>query len=266
MAPTSPVAFNLPRPGPILRAVLIGVFAIWLVFALGVNWADVSLDPFLALTAEQTGLLRGQLWRLLTAPLLHDPGSVGHVISALLGLYFLGAVLEGRFGRRRFASFLVWAAILPYAIQALLLLLLPETLGHKLAPPSPFGAMPAVEAVAIAWAYSFRGQTVNLFFVLPVTSTGLVWFVVGFSILALIAGQTPPSGHIALFAGMGVGYLLGGGTPSPLRRWYLAGRLRRLDREVDGEGRTRRRRGAGGLRVLPGGRSGSDRDNKKFLH
>src|SRR5687768_14112891 len=104
MAPTSPVAFSLPRPGPVLRAVLIGVFAIWLVFALGLNWAGVSLAPFLALTAEQSSLLQGQLWRLFTAPLLHAPNAVGHVLSALLGLYFLGAVLEGRFGRRRFAS------------------------------------------------------------------------------------------------------------------------------------------------------------------
>jgi membrane associated rhomboid family serine protease len=265
MWPTSPVAFALPRPGPILRVVLIGLFALWLVFALGLNWADVSSAPFLALTAEQTGLLHGQVWRLLTAPLLHAPNAVGHILSALLGLYFLGAALEGRFGRRRFATFLAWAAVVPYAVQALLLLVLPDALGQKLVPPAPFGAMPAVEAVAIAWAYSFRGQTVNLFFVLPVTSTGLVWFVVGFSILALIAGETPPSGHLALFAGMAVGYLLGGGTPSPLRRFYLAQRVRNLDREVDGE-RARRRRGAGGLRVLPGGRSGTDRDDKKFLN
>jgi membrane associated rhomboid family serine protease len=262
-----PVAFSLPRLGPVLRAVLIALFAIWLVFALGLNWGEVSIAPFLALTAEQEALLSGQVWRLVTAPLLHAPNAVGHILSALMGLYFLGSTLESRLGSRRFASFLAWAAVLPYLVQALLLLVLPDSLGQKLAPSSPFGAMPAVEAVAIAWAYSFRGQTVNLFFVLPVTSTGLVWFVVGFSVLALIAGQTPPSGHLALFAGMGVGYLLGGGTPSPLRRWYLARRLQGLEREVRGERRKRRSPAASGLRVIPGGRKQSgDPDDKKLLN
>src|SRR6187402_10580 len=185
MPPASPVAFSLPRPGPVLRVVLIGLFALWLVFALGLNWAGVSDAPFLLLTADQTALVAGQLWRLATAPLLHAPNVLGHIASALLGLYFLGAGLEGRFGSRRFATFLACAAVLPYAVQALILLVLPDSLGQKLAPSFAFGAMPAVEAVAIAWAFSFRGQTVNLFFVLPVTSTGLVWFVVGFSILAL---------------------------------------------------------------------------------
>ena len=265
--PQNLVGFSLPKPGPVLRAVLIALFASWLVFALGINWAGVSDAPFNALTADQAGLLQGQVWRLVTASLIHSPFAVGHILSALLGLYFLGTSLESRFGSHRFAAFLFGSATLPYLVQAALLLLLPEQIGQKLAPPGPFGAIPAVEATAIAWAFSFRGQTVNLFFVVPVTSRGLVWFVVGFSILGLIAAQTPPSGHLAAFAGMAIGYLLGGGTPSPLRRWYLAGRLRGLEREVQSEGRKRQKRAAGsGLRVIPGGRDPKDPSGKKMLH
>jgi len=261
MAPPQLVGFELPRPGPVLRVVLPGLFAIWLVFALALNWAGVSSAPFDALTADQEGLLSGQLWRLVTAALLHMPDAVGHILSALLGLYFLGASLEQRFGPRRFAWFLAWAAALSYLIQALLLVILPASVGGKLAPPSPIGAIPVVEAVAIAWAYSFRGRTVNLFMVLPVTSTGLVWFVVGFSVLTLIATEMPPSGHLAAFAGMGLGYLLGGGTPSPLRRMYLASRLRGLEREVEREVRGQRRRNKSGFRVIPGGRGPKDDDD-----
>jgi len=265
--PQNLVGFQLPRPGPVLRGVLVALFVIWLVFALGMNWGGVSGGPFNALTADQAALLQGQVWRLFTASLLHEPSMVGHMLSSVLGLYFLGSSLESRFGSRRFGTFLFGAATLPYLLQSLLLFVLPFELAAKLAPEGPFGAIPAVEATAIAWAFSFRGQTVNLFFVLPVTSKGLVWFVVGFSILALIAGQTPPSGHLAVFAGMAVGYLLGGGTPSPLRRLYLARRLSRLEREVDSEARARQRRAKGsGLRVIPGGRDPKDPDDKKLLH
>jgi membrane associated rhomboid family serine protease len=265
--PQNLVGFSLPKPGPVLKVVLIGLFASWLVFALGMNWAGVSEAPFYALTADQAGLLAGQVWRLVTASLIHSPFAVAHILSALLGLYFLGTSLEARFGSRRFAAFLFWSATLPYLIQAVLLLVLPAGIGQKLVPAAPYGAIPAVEATAIAWAFSFRGQTVNLFFVLPVTSKGLVWFVVGFSILGLIAAQTPPSGHLAAFAGMAIGYLLGGGSPSPLRRWYLARRLRGLEREVESEGRKRQKRVAdSGLRVIPGGRDPKDPGDKNMLN
>lgn len=265
MAQSPPLALALSRPGPVLRVVLGSLFLVWLVFALAMNWGDVSAAPFLALTASADGILHGQLWRLVTAPWLHAPDSVGHIASALIGLYFLTPSLESAWPKRRLIGFLAWAAILPYALQAGLAAVLPLAVTQKLVPEYPFGAMPVVEAVAIAWAFSFRGRTVHLFFVLPVTSTGLVVFVIGFSLLSLIAGQTPPSGHLSLFAAMAIGYLLGGGTPSPAQRWLLQRRLRGLEREVELERRNKRKRAAAkGLRVIPGGSPKGD--DKKLLH
>ncbi len=265
MAPPGRSQIQLPHPGPALKAVLLGLLSIWLVFALAMNWAGVSQQTFVLLSAQTSEILAGEIWRLITAPLLHAPNSIGHIISALLGLYFLGSSLEQKWGSKRFLSFLAWSAGLSYAVQTGLSVVFPATLSAKLMPPVQFGALPAVEAVAIAWACSFRGQTVHLFFVLPISSRGLVLFVVGFSTLALIAGQTPPSGHLALFAGMGFGWLLGGNTPSPLRRMVLQWKLARLDREVEEERNRRQKRVArSGLRVIDG--QGEKGDDKKMLH
>lgn len=247
---------HLPRPEKALKAVLLGLLAIWLVFALAINWGNAQGASFLALCGNTEAILQGEVWRLFTAPLLHMPtGTVWHLLSALLGLYFLGTSLEHEWGPRRFLRFLALTGVLSYGTQVLVGALLPAELGNKLLPDHYFGAMPIVQAVAIAWASSFRGRTVHLFFVMPISSRGLILFVVGISVLYLIAGATPPSGHIAMFAGMGLGWLLGGGTPSPLRRAYLKLRLAQLEVEARRESETRRKRAkSAGLRVLPGGR------------
>lgn len=249
---------QLPRPGKALKAVLLGLLGIWLVFALAINWGNAAGTSFLALCGNTGAILQGEVWRLLTAPLLHMPsGTVWHLLSVLLGLYFLGTSLEHEWGPRRFLRFLMLTGVLSYGTQVLADVFLPARIGAKLIPDHYYGAMPVVQAVAIAWASSFRGRTVHLFFVLPISSRGLILFVVGISVLYLIAGATPPSGHIAMFVGMAFGWLLGGGTPSPLRRGYLRFRLARLEVEARREGEARRKRARNsGLRVLPGGRDG----------
>lgn len=248
-----PVQFRLPRPGRVLRVVLLGLLGVWLISAIAVNWSGVGMGLFLDLAGNTQAIASGQIWRLFSASMLHVPtGTIGHIFSTLLGLYFLGAALEESWGGGRFARFLAATSVLSYATQFALGALFTDRMSEQLVPQFYFGAAPAVTATAIAWASSFRGRTVNLFFVLPVTATMLLWFVVGINVMYLIAGGTPPSGHLALFAGMGWGYLLGAGTPSPLRRFYLKFRLARLEADARSE-RQRRTKGSG-LRVIQGGK------------
>jgi hypothetical protein len=110
--------------------------------------------------------------------------------------------------------------------------LLPGNVASKLSVNYWFGGVPMIEAVAVAWALNFKGQNVRLFFVLPVTATQLLWYVVGFSVLRLIAVQETAEGLISPFGGMLAGWLFGGGTPSPARRLVLRWRYRQLERET----------------------------------
>lgn len=255
---------GLPRPGRALKGVLVALFSIWLLFALALNWGDVSPGVFELFCGNAAKILDGEVWRLLTAPLLHVPqGSIGHILGAMLGLYFLGTALEELWGTGRFLRFLAASVLFAYAVQVALLAALPATLSAKLAPEYWYGAMPAVEATAIAWALSFRGRTVRLMFVVPISSGGLVVVVVVLSLMSLIVGATPPSGHIAIFAGMGAGWLFGAGTPSPVRRLYLKFRLRQLDRETQTAQRAGQQRAkAAGFRVIEGGGTGKKKPGK----
>jgi hypothetical protein len=140
-------------------------------------------------------------------------------------------------------------------------LVLPSTLAGRLVPEHWFGITPALGAIAIAWALTFKNETVMLFFVLPVTSRMLIIWIVGLGLLYLVAGATPFEGLIAPFGGMLCGWLLGGGTPSPLRKAWLKLRLAQLDREARNDQQQRKRRpNPAGLRAIPGGRADDDDD------
>ena len=259
-------AFELPRPGKALIGLMVVITALWLMFAIGLNWGGASPTLFLALAGDTGAILHGEVWRLLTAPLLHTPtggGGVGHLLSVLLGLYFLAPRLEAQWGSVRTLRFIALTSTFAYVLQMLIELALPGRLSARVVADHWYGLAPAVAAIAIAWACTFKGQVVRLFMVLPVSSRTLILMVIGFGFLRLAAAQVPEEGLIAPFGGMFFGWLLGGGTPSPLRKAWLELRLGQLEREEKRQGgRKKPRPNPGGLRVLPGGRADDDDDDK----
>lgn len=252
----------LPKPGKALLGLMIGLLVIWIAFAIALNWRETNAEVFLLFAGNNEGILRGQVWRLFTAPLLHVPsGTISHILTALLGLYFLGSSLESAWGPKRFLRFVLASSLIAYGLQLVVALLLPANVGAKLVPGHWFGAMPVIEAIAIAWAMSFRGQTVRLMFVLPVSSRGLIIFVVVVSVLRLIALSEAPEGLLSPFGGMLAGWLLGG-TPATWRRWFLEGKQRRIQRELERERTERRRRVKDSpFEVIEGGGGASDDDD-----
>jgi membrane associated rhomboid family serine protease len=257
-------AFRLPRPGKVLTVALLVVLGVWLAFATGINWGGADPALFELLCGNTKAIVHGEVWRLVTAPMMHAPGTYSHVMLALVGLYFLSPSLEQSWGSARFARFLCVSALIGYGLQMLVELALPSSLGQRLVGEYWFGLGPVLEAIAIAWALSFRGRTVYLLMVLPVSSGMLVLFVLAVSVLALVAGELGPSGLIAPFGGMFAGWLLGGGTPPPWRRYWLKLTLKRHERELRRLDQARRSRvERSGLRVLEGGRAGREAEDSE---
>jgi membrane associated rhomboid family serine protease len=258
-------SIGFPRPGRALIGVMVGLLAIWLFFALGINWGGASPELFKALCGNTSLILQGEFWRLFTATLLHIPtGDVWHIVFAELMLYLFGAQLEQQWGPRRFLRFLGGSAVFAYTIQTLVLLALPESVEGKLAPAFWFGSGPVIAAVTIAWALSFRGRTVNLLFLGPISSRTLILLMIGINVMYVIALTQAPEGLVSRFGGMLAGWLFGSTGPSPLRRLWLKLRLAQLDAEARREADARKKRVArSGLQVLEGGRGQDDDDEKK---
>ena len=248
---------RIQQPSRALGMLLIGLVALWLAFAVSINWASAPDNLFLLLAGNNSRLLHGEVWWLLTAPLMHDPqGSQGvnHILSTVVGLFFLAPALESEWGTRRLLRFLAVASIFAYLVQWLLCMVLPSALTQRLVPAYWFGAIPALEAVAIAFALSMRNRSVLLFFVLPIGSRGLLLATIGMSVALIAAGAIGPSGAIAPFAGMLAGWWFGGSTPSPARRLWLKWRLQRLESEAISDRARRRALAKRRFEVLPGGR------------
>jgi membrane associated rhomboid family serine protease len=258
------LVLGLPRPGKALIALMVVVTALWLTFAIGLNWGGAPTSLFWLLAGDTRGVLHGEVWRLVTAPLLHNPfggKGVSHMITALFGLYFLAPTLEAKWGPARMLRFIALTSALAYLLQMLIELALPPQLGARMVGEQWYGLVPAVTAIAIAWACTFKGQTVRLFMVLPISSRTMILVVIGFGFLRLAAAETPEEGLLAPFGGMFFGWLLGGGTPSPLRKAWLKLRLGQLERAERRGGPSKKPRpNPGGLRVLPGGRADDDDD------
>jgi membrane associated rhomboid family serine protease len=251
------------RPTKAVLGLMLLVLTIWLVFAIGINWGSASEELFFLLAGNTERILHGEVWRLVTAPLLHYPqggAGVSHLLSALLGLYFFTPRLEEAWGSPKLLRFIALSAIIAYTLQMAVELALPASLAQRLVPMGWFGLMPALEAIAIAWALTFKNERVLLFFVLPVTSRMLIIWVMGMSTLYLIAAAQNFQGLISPFGGMLCGWLLGGGNPSPLRKAWLKLKLAHLDNEVKREQQKKRRPNPAGLRAIPGGRSDDDDD------
>src|SRR4051812_40141065 len=111
---------QMPKPGKALLGVMVAVAAIWVIFAVGINWGGASSGVLGIFVGSNAALAAGHLWVFLTAPLIHDPGEPSHLLVTLFGLYFLGTALEDRWGARKMLAFLFGSAAFAFALQALL--------------------------------------------------------------------------------------------------------------------------------------------------
>jgi membrane associated rhomboid family serine protease len=239
---------------------LVGILLVWIAFAVALNWADVDPQIFAWLAGDSDAVMRGQIWRLVTAAALHDPsgaGAVSHVLWSLLVLYFFAPTLHERWGTRRLFAFLAGSAAFAFAVETLAYLVVP-TVANQIW----FGSMVLGDACVVAWALTARDQKAMYWFVIPMKPLVMVGIVAAVHVFSLIARAQNIEGTFAPFAAMGAGYLFG--ETSPLRRVYLQWKLRRLQGEVAGMTRNRAgKRAASHLRVIPGG---ADDDDKRMLH
>jgi membrane associated rhomboid family serine protease len=92
--------------------VTVGIIAICtLLFALAAGHDLRAETLFSLLCNDPEAVARGQVWRVLSYALLHDPGNPTHLIVNMLSLYSLGGFLEPMLGRRRMATLCLVTAV-----------------------------------------------------------------------------------------------------------------------------------------------------------
>lgn len=97
-----PVLVHRPEVKPVLTYIILGLTVlVFLLQLISDTLLGVDLPAALGMKINE-GILRGELWRLITPVLLH--GSFIHIIGNMYGLYIFGPELERNFGRARFLA------------------------------------------------------------------------------------------------------------------------------------------------------------------
>jgi membrane associated rhomboid family serine protease len=249
------------KPSGPVKWLMIGIASLWLVLAIAVNWGPGAYGKtvFGLMVGSSTGVMRGQLWRLLTASVVHAPDGLWGILIALLMLYFFATPLAERWPTRRLLLFLFGSAAFAYLVESISFSLFPT-----IASGTWFGAMAMADAAIVAWALGARGEVVHFYFVIPMKPIVMVGLMVGFHVLQVITLERSSSGVFAPFAAMASGWLLS--DQSPLRRMYLKLKLRKLQGEVESMTRKARVKRASHLRVVPPTKKGDDDDDEPMLH
>jgi membrane associated rhomboid family serine protease len=254
------ISFAFPRPGRVLWIVLVAMGVCGLFTAFLGTWVPGGRLAFDLLGYAPDHTLPG-LWRLLTSGVLTSPQSWSHLLLSLVGLYFLGAPLEKKWGSWRFARFLALSILVGNLTVLAVSNVVPPDAQERFHPGLVFGPMAAIVAVAVAWSREYAQSTVNLFFFVPVRGKVLFWITIAFCVLDLIYPSAIPEGVVAPFGGVIAG-LLWGGTPSLARTGWLHLKLAVLRRRsssirvedvLSTKPKRRPRPGAPPLRVVPGG-------------
>jgi membrane associated rhomboid family serine protease len=251
------MSFQLPRPGPVLKAVLIALLACGLGGGMLLHWSNAGrvILPFLACSPDNV-LHHLRIWTLLTSGFLSE--EFGQLFFTLIGLYFLSPDLERRWGGKRFALFLAASVVAGNVLVILVdqLSFLSSPIFH---PTGMLGATAAITAIAVAWSRENAETEFRLMFFLPMKGKHLLWISIAYCFVAIIYNSGMTDGVMAPFGGVLVGMTLGG-SPSMVRRTYLQLKLALLQRRAGSPLRQQQRPGtrkarAGGpsLRVLPGG-------------
>jgi len=154
------------------------------------------------------GLRAGRVWSLLTYSFLHDPNNLLHILANLLGLYFVGRVLQPMLGMKRFLGLYAGAVLL----GGLAWSAVNWRVGGNLV-----GASAGVYGLFVVFAcfYPQQPMTFLLLFILPVTLkpkhiaiAGLLIDLTG-CLFYEVMGAASPFGfaHSAHLGGMAAGWI-----------------------------------------------------------
>ena len=188
-----------------LISAIVAAFVLQLVFSRILEMPG-ALEHYFGLSAA--GLRAGRVWTLLTYSFLHDTNNLLHIVSNLLGLYFLGRVLLPMLGAKRFVS-LYAGLVLTGAVA--------WSAANWHVGGSVVGASAGVVGLFVVFACFYPNQPVTflLFFIVPVTLkpkyialAALFIDLAGF-IFYEVMGVPSPFGfaHSAHLGGMAAGWI-----------------------------------------------------------
>jgi len=196
-----PGGFHIRKPGTIIGWLLAINIIVFVLSILLTNQPTEEIGgrtyllPKTEVVNTFLGLQSGDLakpwlwWRFLTYGFCH--AGVWHILGNMIGLFFLGAAIEQRYGQKEFLRIYLAMIVFAGVVWAASELLIG---GNPLS--SVVGASGAVVGVVILFALNYPRQTVLLMGVLPMPA----WLLGVIIVVPDLFRATGDSGHIAFQA------------------------------------------------------------------
>lgn len=202
----------LPRwISPVVWALIGATLVVSLAAAIA---ARAGIDAYAELALVPADVWAGELWRLLSWPLVE--ASPWALVMGCAALYWFGGQLAGVWGARRFAGFVAAIVLLAGAgTAALALIVRPAwSLPH-------LGGFAVSNALVVAWALQFPERTIRVYGLLrlggPVLAYGAVVMTVLVAVFYSVSMVLPE-----LLAGLGALVYMNGGLGAARRRAWSA--------------------------------------------
>jgi len=191
------MALSVPALTPLIKRIIIANAAIFLV---GFIWASFSystwrpVEDFFAVSPRlwREWFPLVPVWQVATYGFFHSTSDLMHVLFNMLVLYFLGTMLEGIVGARRFLP-LYLVGIVAGGVGTLL-----TSLAMGESHPT-VGASAGVMAVVVACA-TLKPDTRIIFFFIPLTLKVFALIYVGLDLFGSIRQMSGSGGGVAHFA------------------------------------------------------------------
>ena len=150
--------FRWPRITPMVKKLLIANVA---VFVAQIIYQHSKMMEIIGAFHFEGAVLKGQIWRFVTYQYLH--GTPGHILWNMLGLYFLGSLMEGRWGQKKFLLLYTLFGVAGASLFAVLV-------GFGILPREAWmiGASGSVLGLVGACAVAAPQLKVLVFFIFPV--------------------------------------------------------------------------------------------------
>lgn len=174
----------------ILLVATIGVFVLQQVinvsFPANGDGASIFLKDWFVLSAANFKELK--VWTILTYAFLHDTFSIWHILGNMMGLFFIGRLIEPLLGKQQFFVLYFSGAVIGG---------LAYMFSHFNDVSSVVGASAAVSALLAFFCLRYPEQpiTLLLFFIIPLTvrPKWVFWGFLGISTYLFLFSELPPS-------------------------------------------------------------------------
>lgn len=171
-------------------------------------WEEVAIayfpggasNTFNYFALSNDGIAHGFIWQYLTFQFLH----LGrwHFIGNMVGLYFLGRVLEPMISRTQFLTLYLGSGLVGGVFQTLLGLIFPNVFGIPVV-----GASAGIFGLLAALGTLEPDMEMLLFFLLPIRVKYLAWFGAIVAAFYILVPAEPGIAHAAHLGGMLGGFL-----------------------------------------------------------